>query len=216
MIDEGKRLGLQHPIISINGSIYLQTSSTTISIELDMDGPATNIQYSSFDGSDDELNQVMSLVSEDLSEPYSVYVYRHFTSELPELCFVAIDPAKPAGKQIVGCIVCNTRDHRSRRNRGYIAMLAVNKDYRGHGIGSKLAQKAIEALRPRVDEIILETEVTNKGALRLYENLGFLRTKRFHRYYLNGNDALRLILPITERSTVLTTFLPELTSQEKI
>ena len=34
--------------------------------------------------------------------------------------------------------------------------------------------------------------MTNIGALRLYEGLGFVRDKRLHRYYLNGNDAYRL------------------------
>ncbi len=47
------------------------------------------------------------------------------------------------------------------------------------------------------EEVVLETEITNKGALVLYENLGFLRDKRLRRYYLNGQDAYRLkmILP---------------------
>jgi len=43
-------------------------------------------------------------------------------------------------------------------------------------------------------QIVLETEITNKSALRLYENLGFVRDKRLFRYYLNGVDALRLKL----------------------
>ena len=34
----------------------------------------------------------------------------------------------------------------------------------------------------------------NIPSLRIYENLGFLRTKRLHRYYLNGNTAFRLVL----------------------
>lgn len=41
---------------------------------------------------------------------------------------------------------------------------------------------------------MLETELINHGALRLYESLGFVRDKRLHRYYLNGGDAFRLIL----------------------
>jgi ribosomal protein S18 acetylase RimI-like enzyme len=41
-------------------------------------------------------------------------------------------------------------------------------------------------------KIVLETEVTNKGALRLYEKLGFSRDERLMRYYLNGVDAFRL------------------------
>ncbi len=43
-------------------------------------------------------------------------------------------------------------------------------------------------------KVVLETEITNKPALRLYENLGFVRDKRLFRYYLNGVDALRLKL----------------------
>lgn len=43
-------------------------------------------------------------------------------------------------------------------------------------------------------KVVLETEITNKSALKLYENLGFVRDKRLFRYYLNGVDALRLKL----------------------
>lgn len=44
------------------------------------------------------------------------------------------------------------------------------------------------------DEVVLETEETNTQAMRLYERLGFLRSKKLHRYYLNGNSAYRLVL----------------------
>lgn len=49
----------------------------------------------------------------------------------------------------------------------------------------------------KCEEVALEAEVTNSGALRLYEHLGFIRDKRLQRYYLNGNDAyrLKLLLP---------------------
>ena len=43
-------------------------------------------------------------------------------------------------------------------------------------------------------QIVLETEITNESALKLYQNLGFVRDKRLFRYYLNGVDALRLKL----------------------
>lgn len=32
------------------------------------------------------------------------------------------------------------------------------------------------------EEVVLETEVTNKSALRLYENRGFVREKRLYRF----------------------------------
>lgn len=34
--------------------------------------------------------------------------------------------------------------------------------------------------------------------MKLYERLGFLRSKRLHRYYLNGNTAFRLVLYLKE------------------
>lgn len=43
-------------------------------------------------------------------------------------------------------------------------------------------------------QVTLEAEVTNKGALALYGRLGFIRSKRLFRYYLNGVDAFRLKL----------------------
>lgn len=50
----------------------------------------------------------------------------------------------------------------------------------------------------RINKIVLETEVTNTAAMKLYERLGFLRSKRLHRYYLNGNSAFRFMLLIKE------------------
>lgn len=74
-------------------------------------------------------------------------------------------------------------------------MLAVSSPYRGHGIATALVKRAIGAMAlRRADEIVLETEETNIPAMRLYERLGFLRSKKLHRYYLNGNSAYRLVL----------------------
>ena len=74
-------------------------------------------------------------------------------------------------------------------------MLAVASPYRGHGVATALVKRAIDAMAKRNgDEIVLETEETNVPAMRLYERLGFLRSKKLHRYYLNGNSAYRLVL----------------------
>lgn len=79
--------------------------------------------------------------------------------------------------------------------RGYIAMLATQQERRGQGIATKLVRMAVDAMIAKdADEIALETEVDNIPSLRIYERLGFIRTKRLHRYYLNGNTAYRLIL----------------------
>lgn len=74
-------------------------------------------------------------------------------------------------------------------------MLAVASPYRGHGVATALVKMAIGAMTDRkADEIVLETEESNIPAMRLYERLGFLRSKKLHRYYLNGSSAYRLVL----------------------
>lgn len=84
-------------------------------------------------------------------------------------------------------------------------MLAVNSDYRKRGIGSMLVKKAIYTMiDDDCTEVVLETELSNKAALGLYENLGFARDKRLSRYYLNGGDAFRLKLWLPPRSHPLT------------
>jgi peptide alpha-N-acetyltransferase len=151
------------------------------------------LQYVQYQADKEEvyLPAIRQLISKDLSEPYSIYVYRYFLYQWGDLCFMALDPSG----SLIGVVVCKLEPHRSGTFRGYIAMLAVQETYRGKGIGTKLVCMAIDAMTVReADEVVLETEVTNTASLKLYERLGFLRSKRLHRYYLNGNSAFRLVL----------------------
>lgn len=140
--------------------------------------------------SEEQMPDIMRLITKDLSEPYSIYTYRYFIHNWPKLCFLAM-----SGDKCVGAIVCKLDMHKKMVRRGYIAMLAIDSEYRRRKIGSHLVLKAIKAMiADDCDEVVLETEITNQPALRLYENLGFVRDKRLFRYYLNGVDALRLKL----------------------
>jgi len=137
-----------------------------------------------------QMPDIMALIQKDLSEPYSIYTYRYFIHNWPHLCFLAMHDGK-----CVGAIVSKLDFHKKTVKRGYIAMLAVDQKYRKLKIGSNLVLRAIKTMaQDDADEVVLETEITNKPALQLYENLGFVRDKRLFRYYLNGVDALRLKL----------------------
>ncbi|XP_063804052.1 N-alpha-acetyltransferase 30 [Pseudophryne corroboree] len=153
------------------------------------DGDDGTIRYVRYE-SELQMPDIMRLITKDLSEPYSIYTYRYFIHNWPQLCFLAV-----VGEECVGAIVCKLDMHKKMFRRGYIAMLAVDSKYRRKGIGTNLVKKAIYAMvEGDCDEVVLETEITNKSALKLYENLGFVRDKRLFRYYLNGVDALRLKL----------------------
>jgi len=101
------------------------------------------------------------------------------------------------GDKCVGAVVAKLEHHRGRvgHYRGYVAMLAVHPNERGRGLGRALVQRCIDEMKVYGGvDCYLETEVTNTAALKLYQSLGFIRDKRMKCYYLNGNDAWRLLL----------------------
>ncbi|KAH8302050.1 hypothetical protein KR044_002263, partial [Drosophila immigrans] len=150
------------------------------------------ISYTIFNN-ESQLKAIQGLIEKELSEPYSIYTYRYFVYNWPQLCILARH-----GERYVGVIVCQMDNvGGSSMLKGYIAMLAVDPEYRQRRIGTTLVEKAIEMMIvEQADEIVLETEQTNKAALRLYDSLGFIREQRLLRYYMNGVDALRLKLQL--------------------
>lgn len=98
-------------------------------------------------------------------------------------------------------------------------MLAVDKDYRKLKIGTTLVQKAIRVMiANQADEVVLETEITNQPALKLYENLGFVHLREIEqdlggikiKYVLfnSGNNDFRVqCVPVKEGSFVCRKFL---------
>ncbi|KAJ1727653.1 N-alpha-acetyltransferase 30 [Coemansia sp. Benny D160-2] len=173
-----------------------------------------SIQFKTYTCESD-LQPAIKLIERDLSEPYSIYTYRYFVHQWPRLCILAHDTST-AENECVGVIICKLEPHRRRYNegyfdssteqqqqdggggsvalnRGYIGMVAVGKPYRKMGIGSALVVRALCAMKEEgAEEVALEAESVNLGALALYEGLGFVREKRLHRYYLGGTDAYRL------------------------
>jgi N-alpha-acetyltransferase 30 len=165
-----------------------------------------------------QLQHVKRLVDRDLSEPYSIYTYRYFLSRFPDLCIFAVlenhqnmDDFDP-----IGCIVCkidpenedeldSNNFHQSNLSQyegylsGYIGMLAVDSNYRRYGLGQALVRVAVQRLRSMgCSSVLLETESSNKAAMKLYEEkMGFVREQFLPRYYLNNSDAYRLRLWLT-------------------
>lgn len=165
---------------------------------------AQQVSYRQYRGEQD-LQHVMRLIDTELSEPYSVFTYRYFLHQWPSLCVFACN----AGGSPIATIVAKVEPHKSSgAMRGYIAMLVVQKPFRGAGIGTQLVKRAIEGMkRQGASEVVLEAETHNAGALAMYEGLGFIRDKRLERYYLSGTDAfrLKLLLPPLPDAAALAT-----------
>ena len=137
---------------------------------------------------EDDLKRIMELCEYELSEPYSIYTFRYFIYQFPTLTIIA-----KLENKVVGVIV--GRIDQKKSERGYIAMLVVDKQIRNLGLGTKLLDLQLkEFTRLKADEVILETEKLNFGALKLYEKFGFQREKFLESYYMNSGDAFRLKL----------------------
>ncbi|WWD19998.1 hypothetical protein CI109_104471 [Kwoniella shandongensis] len=172
------------------------------------DGHRDELYFRTYRNEEEDLRGIMSLVEQELSEPYNggfelvenntdfaVYTFRYFIIDWPHLAFLVFpNPHTPTP---IATIVCKQDSHRGKTNRGYIAMLSVDRTWRRKGIASRLVQLAISEMAKRgAHEVVLETEYDNAPSLSLYDRLGFLREKRLHRFYSNGKDAFRLILPL--------------------
>lgn len=132
-----------HTVVDSLGTSLGGTSQQQERQQQEPEQPKIVIEYKEYE-SELQMPDIMQLIQKDLSEPYSIYTYRYFIHNWPNLCFLAMHESK-----CVGAIVCKLDMHKSLK-RGYIAMLAVDKDYRKMQIGTTLVQKAINVRQPLI------------------------------------------------------------------
>lgn len=114
----------------------------------------------------DTPEHLMKMIESELSEPYSIFLYRYFLENFPDLTILTMYE-----NEIIGVIIGKIETH-GERQRGYIAMLTVLKKYRRNNIGGQLVQKFCKAVEEKGgDEVCLETECVNIAALKLYESI---------------------------------------------
>jgi ribosomal-protein-alanine N-acetyltransferase len=81
-------------------------------------------------------------------------------------------------------------------DEAHISTLAVHPHFRGHGIGERLLQEALDDAAIRGAQVAtLEVRISNEAAVRLYRKFGFKIIGERPRYYRDNNeDALLMIL----------------------
>ena len=145
-----------------------------------------------------QRERIIELMTKYLSEPYPVYTYMYFLDLFPDCTILCYDKNKKTENNelfICGAVVGNI-NRKPNKIQGYIAMLAVENEYRKKGLGKKMVELLIDIFKKsyKVNEISIDTEVDNYAALGLYESFGFVRTKMYINYYFNANNAYKLKL----------------------
>lgn len=164
--------------------------------------PNKYVRYEQFKGTDEEMDFLVQFFTDMLTEPYSSFTYQYFVFGWPDLCITAygVESATPPDSSVVGEKVGAVVSRVVRKAplaplRGYVAMFAVAKHFRGLRLGRRLVSLTVEVMREKgCDEVYLETPLSNVGALQLYMSLGFAKTKFLPRYYLDHSDAVRMKL----------------------
>lgn len=82
---------------------------------------------------------------------------------------------------------------------GHIISLAVDKDYKRKKAGTLLLAKAISLLSLfKINKIVLEVNENNNAAIEFYKQFNFILDRKVPNYYLSGDGALVLYLPIKD------------------
>lgn len=133
-----------------------------------------------------------------LPEHYSDYFFESILRELPEAFIVA-----ELETNIVGYIMCKIEFGFSNFRKlgfvkkGHVVSVAVLEQHRGKGVGRALMVEGINGvIHRKSDEIYLEVRVSNIGAIKMYEKIGFEIKSRLRSYYRDGEDAYLMALEL--------------------
>lgn len=138
--------------------------------------------------SENDIFKAHELAFHNLDEYYSTDIFNLFLQQWPGGQYVAY---RYDGK--IAGFVCGIDLGPDRKG---IALLAVEKENRNMGVGSKLLStfRTCSAMCG-AHTIQLEVRKENKDAIDFYEKRGFVVIEMLKSYYRNGGDAIRMMGP---------------------
>lgn len=146
----------------------------------------------------EDIPSVIEVNMKTLPEHYSDYFYYEILKDFPSTFLLAIN-----GATVVGYVMCRIEYGLSMTKKfgfgkkGHIISVAVLEEHRNRGIGTSLIKHALEQIRKGSGkECYLEVRTTNKGAIELYEKLGFKIGSTLHGYYKDGESAYTMAMPL--------------------
>ena len=129
-----------------------------------------------------DLDDIESIEQRSYDTPWSRSMFAGELAKPASLCLGAFEGEELAGSLVVSRYV----------DAWHIMNIAVSPDFRRRGIATALLERLFELTDDRSRRgYTLEVRVTNSGAIRLYERLGFAARGIRRGYYTdNREDAL--------------------------
>ena len=128
-----------------------------------------------------DLPQVISVERRAFPTPWSLAMFVLELSKPSGICLAA-----RRNGRIAGYLICSRYD-----TVWHVMNVAVDPDHRRLGFGRALLEALFERVGEDEAHFTLEVRPSNRGAILLYERLGFRSAGHRRRYYQdNGEDAL--------------------------
>ena len=127
-----------------------------------------------------DLPQVIAVERRAFPTPWSLAMFVLELSKPSGICLAARQDGR-----IAGYLICSRYD-----TVWHVMNVAVDPDRRRRGIGTALLETLFERVGAEGAHFTLEVRPSNRGAIALYERLGFRSAGARRRYYQdNGEDA---------------------------
>ncbi len=134
-----------------------------------------------------DLSYVVEIAKQSFTIPWSL---KSFKKELS--CDSSILKVAEIEGEIVGYAV-----FRRVLDEVELLSVAVSPPFRRKGIATKLIKETLKEIKDAIKACFLEVRVSNEGAIRLYEKLGFLKIGIRKKYYFfPEEDAIIMRLKI--------------------
>jgi ribosomal protein S18 acetylase RimI-like enzyme len=147
------------------------------------DAPPASVALRGFRPSD--VPTIATIVAEALHEHYDPSLYASLSVEWPAGFLVAAGP----GGALVGFLLGVTQVPGEAR----VLMFAVDRGWRGSGVGTQLMDAFLERCRARAfRRVTLEVRVSNVGAIRFYTRYRYSVIDLLRAYYSDGENGYHM------------------------